>query len=163
MMFIDAFGALLFLLASAALMIGLIGWWIWAAGDLFWMMVLKPWLVVPPFLVVLLTAMAVAVTLMPSDSPVGLCLPLLIGLPIATLATRYGATFLARWEFRLGRGDYGFKMDRTSLGQADLFLLIRGRQKARYRPPITKPPSDHDAQSVIVEGHVKGDGKAPTD
>lgn len=49
---------------------------------------------------------------------------------------------LARWEFRLGRGDYGFEMDRDSLGKSDLFLLDRGRQEAQYRPPITKAPSD---------------------
>lgn len=142
MMFFEASGALVFLLISAALVIGMIGWWVWAAGDLFWMMVLKPWLVAPPFMVVLVITMAFVVAVMPTDSRVGLCLPLLVGLPIATLATRYGATFLARWEFRLGRGDYGFEMDRDSLAKSDLFLLVRGRQKARYRPPITKAPSD---------------------
>ncbi len=137
------FFEILFTLGLVAVVLGLgfalVVAWLWAAGDLFWMAVLKPYLIGIPFVVVLGLTMALVCAVMPAESRVGLCLPILIAVHFATLVTRWLADPLARWEFSNGWGDYGFDMDPGDLDKATFFLLIRGRQKARYSPPDSKP------------------------
>ncbi|WP_165191714.1 hypothetical protein [Caulobacter soli] len=127
--------ALLAVVIALAAIGAVIGAWVWAVGDLLWMLILKPRLIGGLLAGLVFLVLAAGLALVPADKRVGAYLPLLAAGVLAPIAARLAANAAARREFALRSAKYAFAMDAQSLRQASLFHLVKAQQKALYAPP----------------------------
>jgi len=109
--------------------------WLWAIGDIFWMVMLRPRMIGGVLAVIAFVVMLATFAMMPWQARTAGDLPLIAAGVIAPILARLLADPLARWEYRRRKAAYAFELEDPQIRNSTLFLLARGQQIARYHPP----------------------------
>lgn len=141
---------LLAVITLATVVISLALVWLWAIGDIVWMLALKPTLiglslVLCGFAIVLATFLII-----PHQHRVDGDLPILFAALGAPIVVRLLANQLARWDYQIRPNAYDFSVDSGQLKKSTLFLLVKADQIARYEPPVSQDKDMSKASSALL-------------